>query len=271
MARPRRRKQKVALRKSHAVYQWKVLSKVCLVVTLWAGLILSGAFMAREGFDFWRDSTWFRIKNIQVDPKAPAGLSQSLGLKAGGHLFGFSTGILEARLANSYPELSAVRVRRWFDGGVRVSVKRRVPRVRVQDGAQWMGMDDAGILFPLSSPEVPPETLPIFAGAAGAKAVPSLEFIARLKSQDLSWPRRLMKIKADADGDVFLFLDNGTPVYWGPVPSADKILKKKASRLERVLKDDSLSGGAAYVRFVDDARIAVKPMPAAADQGNGRK
>ncbi len=272
MAKPKpRRRQKVTMRRSHAVYQWKVLSKICLVVALWSGLILAGVFMSRAGYEFWRESAWFRIKNIQVDPKAPAGLAQSLGLKVGGHSFGFSASILEARLANSYPELSAVNVRRWWDGGVRVSVKRRVPRVRVPDGAQWLGMDDTGTLFPLRSPVVAPETLPILSGVAGPAAIPVMNFIERLKEQDLAWTRRLMKIKADADGDVFLFLDDGTPVYWGPVPLSDAILKKKASRLERVLKDDSLAAGAAYVRFVDDARIAVKPAPAEAEQGNGRK
>lgn len=285
MAKPKpRRRQKVALRKSHAVYQWKVLSKICLVVAIWSGLILSGVFATRAGYEFWRESTWFRIKNVQVDPKAPAGLAQSLGLKAGGHLFGFSAPVLEARLANSYPELSEVNVRRWWDGGVRVSVARRIPRVRVpdgaatargsaglSDGAQWMGMDDKGTLFPLRSSEVAPETLPVLAGVAGPQAIPVMKFIASLKSQNLGWTKRLMKIKADEDGDIFLFLDNGTPVYWGEVPSSEKILRKKSARLERVLKDDSLAGGAAYVRFVDDARIAVKPMPAEADQGNGRK
>lgn len=271
MARPRRRKQKVALRRSHAVYQWKLLSKVCLVGVLWAALILGGAFAAREGFDFWRDSAWFRIKDVRVDPKAPSGLAQALGLKAGGHLFGFSTRVLEARLANAYPELSEVRVRRRLDGGVKVSVARRVPRARVQDGPGWMGIDSAGVLFPLRSPDVKPETLPIFAGAAGARAVPVLDFMARLRAVELDWTRRLLKVKADADGDLFLFLDNGTPIYWGPVPASGEVLEKKASRLERVLKDDSLAGGAAYVRFVDDARIAVKPRPAAADEGGGRK
>jgi len=253
-----RRRQKVVMRRSHQRYRWKQIFGGLWFLIRWGGLagVIAGS-IAAGGF-FWHNSTWFKVKSVQIDRDAPAGFTKRLGIAPGDHMFGFSARLLHARLLDSYPELEDVSIYRWPGGTVRVRVERRVPAAKTFDGERWLAMDAQGVLFPLFD-EKQGEGLTVVAGLSGAAAVPLLEFVQRLKDEPADWARRVQKVKATSLASVFLYLEDGTPVYWGEVPKKEEILEMKTRRLERVLKDESLAAGVEYVRFVDNDRLAVKP------------
>jgi cell division septal protein FtsQ len=257
MASPRRR-PKVTLRKSRVVYRRRMIAQS---VWLWGRTVFYlalGVWLASTAYAFWLKAPVFQVQGVVIDPGAPAGLEKKLGLEAGDHFFRLQPELAEERLRRAYPELTDVRVRRrWWDRRVRVSFRRRSIMARAFDGQRWFGMDKDGAPFPL--PEGAAANAPILAGATGPSAAPVLDFMARLARAPAAWVKRVQKVKASPSGSLMLYLDDGTPVFWGDRTSDGETIGRKARRLERVLHDESLAGGAQYIRFVDDARIAVKP------------
>ncbi len=84
-------------------------------------------------------------------------------------------------------------------------------------------------------------------------------FLSDLKKVDVAWVKGIMKIKADSLQSIYLFLADGTPVYWGALDFDQDLLQHKAKRVQRVLLDPSLTSGMEYIRFVEEDRLAVKP------------
>lgn len=253
-----RRRQKVALRKSHLRYRWGALLHSFWVVGRWGLAAALAVWMVGTLHLVWRDADWFKVRRVMVDPEAPANLAQALPVKTGDHLFGFSPNETGLALERKFPGLSEVSVRRWWDGSVRVSVEKRKPVARMFDGEKWLGLDAQGVLFPLTEPGDSWMGLPVYAGAAGRRAVPVIQFFAALKETEIPWTKRLVKFRAASSSHIFLYLEDGTPLYWGGLPEEERLLRQKARRLERVLQDEMLAGGVAYARFVDNTRIAVK-------------
>ncbi|MBI4397184.1 MAG: hypothetical protein HY548_08820 [Elusimicrobia bacterium] len=258
MARKRYR-HRVAIRRSHVRYQWRTFW-----LTLWHWsqrlfFVALAVWLGTTAYAFWTSSAWFRVQDVKVDAQASAAFSHRVGVETGQHLFGFSAEMLSARLMKEFPEFSDVKIRRRWDRTVTVSVAKRVPEARVFENDRWLGIDSAGVLFPLREAGSEEKLVALAGVTAGAKAVPVLEFLKALKDAQAPWLLRVMKIKTGAEGEIVFYLDDQTPIFWGSLTRDAEALRRRAERLGRVLENEALAGGAEYVRFVDDNRLAVKP------------
>lgn len=265
----RRRRHRVALRGSRVRYQAKMFWLGIFVWTRRLFVLGLLGWLTATGYALWKKSEWLRVQKVEIDPAAPAWLAGRLEVGPGDHFFGFSARAKEERLLREFPELAEVKISRTPDRGLRVAVKRRVPAARVPAGDDWAGIDSAGVVFPLKAAEAAADAeLPVLAGApAGAKALPALEFLASLRALDAPWTRRVAKLKREPAGEIVIVLNEGTPVHWGALPRDADELKRKAARLERVLAHEALAGGAEYVRFVGDDRLAAKPKKHGVNKG----
>lgn len=262
------RRHRATFRASHARYRWRLLGRGLFLWTQRAFFLGLAAWLGSLGYAAWTRAEWLRVRNVEVAPGAPEGLAGRVGVSAGDHLFGFKAREVEARLRAAYPELALARVRRSWDGSVRVAVGRRAAAAKVFRDGEWFGMDAAGALFPLrlaGTEDAPPDDpaarrLIILAGVPeGEAALPALAFARRIQSLTDPWARRFYKMKLLPGGETALFLKDGPPVTWGPLDVDEARVKAKSARLDRVLRHPALAGGAEYARFVDDRRIAVKP------------
>lgn len=248
------------MRKSRLLYRSRAVAQ-----TVWSGtrvlLAIGLAVWSIAGLRvLWREAPWLKVKTVTLSGSAPSGLVKASGVAPGVHLFSFSEDSVRNNVVKVYPEIAGVRVRRSWGGDVRLSAELRKPQARVFDGKSWLAVDAEGTVFRLSD-AASAEALPVLVAADAKQTVGLLSFIKRLSVLDVEWPRGLQKVKANTPPDALLVLRDGMPVYWGDMDPSDDVLRRKAARLERVLRDPSLASGAEYVRFVDDARIAVKPVP----------
>jgi hypothetical protein len=272
------RRVKVAFRPARARYRTK--AAVSVIKPLLALAVVAGALVWGVGTvrDVMTRSQWLRVSTVEIAPLAlqdgtpPEGFDRAMGVKPGDSQFSFSARRLRKRLRAQFPELATVRVRRGLDGTVTILYARRVAVAKVWDKGQWLGMDMDGGVFPMRvfTPEdAPPENalpgesarpLPILSGVpSGDAARPYLEFVGLLQRLPQSWTRGFYKMKIAPSGRGTLYFKDGPTVVWGtPAPSED-VVRVKADRLARVLRDPRLVDGVETARFVDDRRIAVKP------------
>jgi cell division septal protein FtsQ len=249
-------RHRVRVRKAHVRYRFVRTAAATGRWTARAALVALGFWAADGGHRLWRQSPQLKVRAVRVADGVPAALGESLGVKPGDHLFAFSTARLERRLERTFPELTDVSVRRDLRRGLSVSAAWRTPRARLPHGEGWLGIDAGGAAFPLGPNVAKPEDLPVLAGVpAGKGALPALRFLESLRAADAPWTGSLEKLQASG-GEAVLHLAGGPPVHWGPMEPA--AAAGKAARLERVLRDELLKDGAAYVRFVTDDRVAVK-------------
>ena len=284
--RGRPRSVRVAYRPARARYRTRAAASVLkplILIAAGAAVLAWGAGAAREA---WGRAAWTRVRGVTVVPAAlqdgapPDGLERAAGISAGDSLFGFSSLAADRRLRTQFPELEEVRVRRTLEGRVRIVFRRRRAAAKVWDDGQWLGMDEEGGLFPLrvfvpegdspgedSSGGAPPLSalernapLPILSGVpAGPAARPALAFLDLFQRLPQPWAKGFYKMKLAPSGEAALFFKDGPLVRWGEVVVDEGVVFAKADRLERVLRDPRLKGGAESVRFVDDRRLAVKP------------
>ncbi|HRY29082.1 MAG TPA: cell division protein FtsQ/DivIB [Elusimicrobiota bacterium] len=257
------KRHRVKLRKSYVRYRFKTAAQATWTWSRRLTFVALGVWAAQAGHRFWSQTPYLRVKAVQGAADVPAALLTETTVRAGDHLFRFSTRAIERHLQQRYPEFSRVSVRRRPDGRVAVAVDRRVPVARVADGENWRGMAEDGVTFPLDETRFPREPLPVLAvPGEGEAARPALAFLKLISSQDAAWVKELRKLKAEPDGEATLFLRADLPVHWGSMAESPKVVRRKAQRLERVLNDDSLAEGAAHLRFIDEDRVAVKPLTA---------
>jgi cell division septal protein FtsQ len=257
------KRHRVKLRKSYVRHRFKTAAQTTWTWSRRLAFLVFGVWAAQSVNTFWVTSPQFRIKQVLLDPGAPATLTGRLGIKTGDHFWTFSAQGIAARLKSEFPELSDVRVSRRLDRGVHVTVKRRVPVGRVPDGENWLAMDEAGALFPLDATRVLPEKLVVLSGVpTGSAAKPYLDFLKRVKALNFTWAAQLHKVKTGTGAEATIFLKDETPVFWGDVREDERIFSQKAARLEAVLKNEDLKAGAEYIRFVNDYRLVVKPKNA---------
>jgi cell division septal protein FtsQ len=218
----------------------------------------SAAGLAWGAYHFWETSPALRVRQILVEGPALPGWAENPPLKPGAPLFGFSSRAIEKRLRERYPRLGDVSVRRGWDRSVRIHLSPRVPEARLFLSEQWWGVDGSAHLFPLPDEGaglpilVLPTEKPDPAGA--------LAFLAALRAAKEPWTESLYKIKISPDGEATLLLAGELPVFWGEaLPEPDRVAAK-ARRLGRVLSAPEALDGLEYARFVDDRRVAIKPL-----------
>lgn len=273
------RRLRVAYRPAHARYRTRAAASVVKPIFFLAVLAGGGAWGSTAARDAWARATWTRVKNVAVAPVSlrdgnpPEGFQRAIGIQPGDSFFTFSSGKTAERLEAQFPELDDVRIRRTLSGGVRVLFQRRRAAAKVWENGQWLGMDERGGVFPLRvfapedapPPNVLPEEssrpLPILANvAAGPSARPILGFVEILRRLPQPWARGFYKMKMTPAGEALLYLKGGPVLLWGDVTRDEARIQAKSERLERVLHDPRLAEGVESVRFVDDRRIAAKPM-----------
>ena len=254
-------RHRVRIRRSHVRYRFVHTAAATGRWTARLAVLALGFWAADAGQRFWLQSPQFKVRAVSIAQDAPAELAGKLGVGPGDHLFKFSTGRLERRLKRDFPELSHVSVRRTLDRRVSVQASWRVPEARLPNGDGWLGLDAGGAAFPLRPNVTPPEALTILAGVSpGKAALPALGFLRSLRDAGAPWSAGLAKVQLIAGGDAVIHLTDGPPIFWGALAGRQDLVKRKAERLDRVLKDELLKNGAAYVRFVTDDRVAVKVL-----------
>ena len=256
--RPRRRKKlKVAVRRSRVAYQWRSFSEVF-------GFWLKGFFFVASAVGLawgahwaWEKTAILTVTEVRVRGPVLPGWVEDPPVKKGQPLFSFSAGRVEQRLLERYPQLQEVRVRREWDRSVSVRLALRRPVVRIQSAGRWNALDAAGALFPLEEdlPGLPILVLP----DAEASPAAALAFLSALRDAKESWTDRLHKITMSPDGEAVLLLSGDLPVFWGGVIPDPLRVAQKARRLQRVLSAPESVGGIQYARFVDDRRVVIKP------------
>lgn len=268
------KRHRVALRRSHVRYRMRTWLHFFWLWSRRIFFLALAGWLGGLGYAFWIRSPYLRLQDVEIGPDAPAGFAQRIGLSTGDHLFGFSSGRLAQRLEEEFPQLAEVKIWRGLDRRLHVAVQKRRPAARVwQEDRGWFGMDRAGVLFPLEGPEERYQGLPILAGVPGGKAADAaLIFLERLRGAEASWAKRLAKVKVSPYGEATLYLEDGTPVVWGPLAEDKAVTDAKTGRLERVFQDEACAGGLEYARFVDDRRVVVKPAsPPEADEPKKKK
>jgi cell division septal protein FtsQ len=257
------KRHKVALRKSHVRYRWRSFLAGAWAWSRRLFFMAFGAWLASLGYAFWTASPLLRVTDVVLPSDAPAGLAETVGVFSDDHLFGFSAGASEARVAQKYRELTDVRVRRRLDRRVTVAWSRRVPVARVFEDGGWLGVDGHGVFFPIREEN---ERLVILSGVPeGEVARSALDFVDGLRKTGASWAERVYKVRTTPAGETFLYVrhnDTEVPVFWGRVDEEPGLVDRKAARLERVFADAALVNGADYVRFISEDRVAVKPAVA---------
>jgi cell division septal protein FtsQ len=223
-------------------------------LVVWVGSAAGLAWAVHRGVE---QAAWLRIRDVRITDTVPAAASRKITLRAGDSLLGFSAGRLEARLLADHPELAEVRVRRSLDRRVTIDAVRRRPRAKMPAGTRWLGIDEAGRAFPLSSEDAADELPVIHAPAGTARA--ALHFLEALRATRAPWTEKLQKIKLTAEEEAELFLREDTVIHWGPVTWDEDRLALRARRLERLFRQGPPATGASRVRFVTDDRLAVTP------------
>lgn len=257
MAVRRRKKLKVAVRRSRVTYQWRAFADTVGRWVRVAAFVGSAAGVAWGAHWAWTQTNSISIAQVRVEGSAPVGWDASPPLKAGQPFFGFSSSALERRLMGRFPELASVRVRRGVDRSVAIRLELRRPVARSSDGDRWRGIDRSGAAFPLSGDG---DGLPILSlPENGTGAEDAVAFLESLQLSKEAWTQRLYKLKMSADGEAVLVLAGETPVYWGEALSNLAEVEPKARRLQRVLDAPESAGGLDSVRFIDDRRVVIKP------------
>lgn len=255
---PRRRKKlKVAVRRTRVAYRWRSFAET---VGVWVKAVVfvgSAVGLAWGAHWAWEKTSLLTIASVRVDGPALPGWGADPPMKAGQPLFSFSAGRVGRRLLKRYPQLETVRIRREWDRTVSVQLILRRPVARVQSGGVWNAIDGAGAVFPLEDDGagLPILVLPATEGVSA----PALAFLAALRNAKEAWTDSLHKITMSSDGEAVLLLAGDLPVYWGEVSSDPVRVAQKARRLQRVFSAPESVGGVQYARFVDDRRVVVKP------------
>lgn len=265
---PRRRKKlKVAVRRSHAAYRWRSFTEGVGVWVKGALFVGSAVALAWGTHWVWKKTALLTISGVRLDGPALPGWAEGPPVKTGQPLFSFSVDRVERRLLERYPQLETVRVRRDWDRSVKFQFVFRRPLARVQSGGTWSGIDRGGTVFPLENrgTDLPVLVLP---GTKSA-AAPALAFLAALREAKESWTDSLHKITMSSDGEAVLLLSGEVPVHWGEAVSDVSLVAQKARRLQRVLNAPECLGGIEYARFVDDRRVVIKPRVAGRKESHG--
>lgn len=255
---PRRRKKlKVAVRRSRVAYQWRSFAET---IGVWVKAVLfvgSAAGVAWGAHRVWEKSALLPIAEVRLEGPVPMGWVEDPPVKKGQPFFSFSKRRVEQRLLERCPQLDSVRVRRDWNRAVNVRFVLRRPVARVPSGGRWNAWDQGGALFPLEG-ERP--DLPILALPDGETTpAPALAFLSALRAAKEPWTDGLGKITMSPDGEAVLLLAGDRPVFWGEVVLDPSRVAQKARRLQRVLSAPESAGGIAYARFVDDRRVVIKP------------
>lgn len=259
---PRRRKKlKVAVRRSRVAYQWRSFAETFGFWVKGLFFIASAVGLAWGAHWVWDETALLTITEVRVNGPVLPGWVEDPPVKKGQPLFSFSVGRVEQRLLERYPQLETVRVRREWDRAVSVQMVSRRPVLRIQSAGRWNALDQGGALFPLDedAPGLPILVLP----DAEASPAGALAFLAALRAAKESWTDGLHKITMSIDGEAVLLLSGDVPVFWGGVHSDPLLEIQKARRLQRVLSAPESVGGIVYARFVDDRRVVIKPRVAA--------
>lgn len=255
---PRRRKKlKVAVRRSRVAYQWRSFAETLALWAKIAGFVGSAAAMAWGAHWAWGKVSVLSISAVRVEGPVLPGWVEDPPIKAGQPLFDFSAGRVEQRLVERYPQLAGVQIRRQWDRSVVVRLVFRRPVARIQWGGDWIALDSTGARFPLVGEGT---GLPIVAlSTAEAPAGPAVAFLAALRAAKEPWTDGLRKITMSSDGEAVLLLSGDVPVYWGEVVPDPALVAQKARRLQRVLSAPESAGGIESARFVDDRRVVITP------------
>lgn len=257
MAVRRRKKLKVAVRRSRVAYRWRTFGEAVgrwVRVVAFVGSAAAVAWGVRWG---WDQTDAVLIARVRVEGSTPDGWAAAPPLKVGQPLFSFSARALEQRILERFPELASVRVKRGLDRGVTLTLDKRRAVARSPSGDRWMGFDRSGATFALNSGG---EGLPILVlpdNGKGASA--ALAFLESVQQSKESWTQRLYKLKMSAEGEAVFLLEGEVPVYWGDARSDPSEVEPKSRRLQRVLDAPESAGGLDFVRFVDDRRVVIKP------------
>jgi cell division septal protein FtsQ len=258
---PRRRKKlKVAVRRSRVAYQWRSFADTVGVWVKGAFFVGSAVGVAWGAVWVWDKTSFLPISEVRVEGPVLPGWVEDPPVKKGQPLFSFSVGRVERRLLERYPQLESVRVRREWDRAVSLRLAFRRPVARVQSGGSWSGVDNTGAFFPLEreAPGLPILVLP----DPEASPESALTFLAALRAAKEPWTDGLHKITMSPDGEAVLFLSGDVPVFWGGVLSDPLLVAQKSRRLQRVLSAPESVGGIEYARFVEDRRVVIKPRVA---------
>lgn len=254
----RRRRLKVAVRRSHQAYRWRSFADTA-GKWLKASLFLASAVVVAGGVHrLWTESPRLSVTRVSFEGSVPADLLRDPPVAVGDRLF-LSTRRLRDRIRDRYPQLARIDVRRGWDRSVTVRLTTRTPTAKRFDGGIWRGIDADGRSFPLEGDGEGLVTL-VPASPADSPA-PALTFLGLLRATDEPWTRGLYKIKMSSDGEATLFAASDLPVHWGPLVLDPALVGAKARRLGRVLNAPEARQGLVYARFVDDRRIVVKPSP----------
>ncbi|MBK8575809.1 MAG: cell division protein FtsQ/DivIB [Elusimicrobia bacterium] len=258
---PRRRKKlKVAVRRSHTVYRWRSFAESA---AFWVKSVLfvgSAAGLAWGAHALWEKTALLTVSGVRVEGLLLPGWGEDPPIKVGQPLFSFSAGRVERRLLERYPQLETVQVRREWDRVVRLRLVARRPVARIQSGGTWNALDREGAVFPL---DVAERELPILVlPASDSPPGPALAFLSALQATKEFWTDGLHKITMSTDGEAVLLLSSGVPVYWGDATNEGSRVAQKARRLQRVLSAPESVGGILYARFIDDRRVVIKPRAA---------
>ena len=259
MARFRRKRHKVVLRRSHVAYQGRVwIQWFGQIVKI--GLFAGSAFLAAWGVsELYRRSPGLCVQSIRVEGTTLPLSALKLPVSVGKPLFSFSTSKTRADLLTLFPQWENVTLQRGWDKSLRVKVTPRVPRAKTFFRGQWKAVDSQGVFFPLTTETTPFEG-PVLEGVTpGASSQSVLRLLEALQNTNEPWTASFNKIKMSSDESVTLFLPGDIPVLWGPLTTSEKVAHIRARRLQQVLLDPTLPSGVASVRFVEDHRLVVKP------------
>lgn len=262
---PRRKKKlKVAVRRSRMAYQWRSFAETARLWMKRFLFVCSAVGMAWGAHGVWEKTALLSISEVRAEAPLLAGWVEDPPVKKGQPLFGFSAGRVERRLLERYPQLKSVRVRRDWDRGVTVRWQFRQPVARVHGGGRWLALDGEGALFPLEGEGA---ECPIFVFSdPGTPPQAALAFLALLRAAKESWTDGLHKITMSTDGEAVLLLAGEVPVFWGEAVPDPALVAQKARRLQRVLSAPESVGGIQYARFVDDRRVVIKPRALSTDR-----
>lgn len=255
---PRRRKKlKVAVRRTRVAYQWRSFAESARLWVQRGAFVGSAVVLAWGAHWAWAKTSLMAIAEVNVEGPSLPGWAEAPPIKPGQPLFSFSARRLEKRLLERYPQVEAVRVSRGLDRVVTVRLDLRKAVFRVPFGDRWKALDSQGVLFPLENPGTDLPVLVLPAGESPART--ALAFLAALRAAKESWTDGLCKITMSSDGEVVLLLPGDVPVYWGEATPNPALVAAKARRLQRVLSAPEAAGGVVYARFVDDRRVVIKP------------
>jgi hypothetical protein len=168
--------------------------------------------------------------------------------------FPFGESSLRKQWLKAYPALAQVQFDKQFmENRIIARLEPRVPLVRWQD----RGIDREGKVFNLLSPRW--STLPK-ATVTSAQSIPTVgHWLGAVSEVQPLWSQ-VTNISQDVRGEMWLDMQTGTRVAWGPPEPG--VAREKARCLATVLDDahNRLSGAAmADVRFFEEGRVIVRP------------